>query len=678
MRGRTGEKPGICARAAALLLTALLLAPGGASGELGDFVPTINYTSGDLELTSMRQNEENTAGGRGTKTSDDFLSGRLVLYLDGFVYHPRFVQFLVKDAAGAYRERYEGNFGGSYDDTALSNDYEMRTKILPEHPYNVELFALSMTPYFRQNVASTRVTDVERGAIFNYADRPVFLNVSHTTGESRSRIYSSEYRSERASGSHLLGPMTNSAAYTHTDSSTSLGLHSVNEESSFGNTIAVSNVSLDSRYTRNNIKQHSPFAAALDTDNRSWLEQLNAQLPWNFSTSAVYNALKTVLTTEAGETTPKQEAITEIKSTGFSLTHKLYDSVRTSYFFSRILTDSTSGETESVMHSVNGIYTKRIPTNGRLTISGQGSSSSIDQESAPLVVGEIYSAALFGNFTLSRERIDPDTIALLILTGAGASVEMTRNVHYVVEEAGAAFKVSIIALPPELIAEAHPLGHAYTFRVSYNLLAGELRLVTTTIGYGVNLALFDGFLTPYYSRLRTEQELRAGSIPGGPQETDTDVTGIIIRKAPLSWLTEERTVDSEASPSRSLRNALEYSNRMSDTLNLTAKAERLDTRYGRGLLGTRGYTERINNLNLTMMKNVPRKNFSASLTAYYSRRSSTFDTELSSASGNVSWKLGLLSVDAGASFNSGETTAATGRQRQRSEFYYLTLKRKLF
>ena len=178
MRGRIGEQPGICAGPAALLLVILLLVPLSAFGDAEDFIPTIYSKQGDFELNIMHQSDENTAGGRGTRSSDSFAYERLRLYLDGYVYHPRFIQFLMKGAAGLSQERYKNNLLGSFSDNSLSQDYEFRAKILPEHPYNLELYTLRTIPLLRMSSAEMRQTSTEKGAIFDYADKPLFFNIA--------------------------------------------------------------------------------------------------------------------------------------------------------------------------------------------------------------------------------------------------------------------------------------------------------------------------------------------------------------------------------------------------------------------------------------------------------------------------------------------------------------------
>ncbi len=673
-----GEQPGVCAGPAALLLVIFLLAPLSAFGDAGDFVPTINTSEGDFEVGFMGQKSENTAGDAGTKTTDTLVATRLIFYFDGYVYHPRFIQYLIKDTAGFYDEHYTTNFGGSFSQASFLNDYEIRTKFLAEHPYNLELYKLNTTPYYRETTAESRVTVIEQGAIFNYTERPIFMNLSSVSGENKARIYTSDYRTSRASGSFLLGPTTSSAAYSQTNSSTSLGLYSTTEESSYGNTIAYRNAALDSRYTVDRSRQNSLTTPSLNTENTTWSELFNAKLPWNFSTLASYNYLKTSLTTEATSLTPQQGLDTKTKTSVFSISHKLYDSVRTSYLYNKNQTETTTGDTTSETNSLIGIYTKKVPTEGRFTIDGQASRTLVNQESAPSIVGESYSVHLFGNFTLSRPNIDLTTIDIKVMSDTGALIDLVQGVNYVVEPTGDLMKITIVNLPPEILAEGHPLLFPYSFQATYGLLAANVRLKLTTVGYGFSLALYNGFITPYYNRLYTRQEVLAGSIPGGPQDTDVQTVGINLKKAPFGWVTEYRTVKSEFSPSRALRNTLEYSRRISDATQVYAKAEHIDTVYGAGFQGTAGYTERITNLNATIMENIPRQKMTASLTGYYSQRLATFDTDLYSLTGNLSWKIGLLTVDTGLTLNDAETTGGSGKQTQTSEFFYLTLRRKLF
>jgi hypothetical protein len=149
-----------------LLLAIVLLVPLSAFGNGGDFVPTIYSTRGDLELNMMHQDEQNTVGNRGTRSSDSFASERLILSLEGFVYSPRFIKFLMKGAPGLSQERYTNTQIASFTDNAVEADYEFRTKILPEHPYNLELYAMRTTPLTRMSNSDTRPTITEDGAIF--------------------------------------------------------------------------------------------------------------------------------------------------------------------------------------------------------------------------------------------------------------------------------------------------------------------------------------------------------------------------------------------------------------------------------------------------------------------------------------------------------------------------------
>jgi hypothetical protein len=342
----------------------------------------------------------------------------------------------------------------------------------------------------------------------------------------------------------------------------------------------------------------------------------------------------------------------------------------------RTATETSSGDTKSVTNAVNGVYTKRIP-DGRVTIGVLGSRSIFEQENAPLIVGELYTAPLFGTFTLSRESVDPATVSIRVLSDANALIDLARNIHYVVEAFGNTTIITIVSLPPEVIA-GRPADNIYTFQATYALSAGTAELETTTVGYTIDLSLFENLINPYYRHQSTTQEVLAGSIPGGAQDTVTVITGIAVRKAPYAFVSEYQTTENAISPSHSLRNTAEYSRKVSDTTGLSAKALHTKTVYGAGTLGTREQTAEVTALNVTVNKAIPRRNLYTSLGASYSQRHATFDTDIYTITGNLSWKVGTLSVNMGATVNHAESMGTLGRQTLLSEFYYMTVSRKLF
>ena len=107
---------------------------------------------------------------------------------------------------------------------------------------------------------------------------------------------------------------------------------------------------------------------------------------------------------------PRQESDTDTKTGSFTLAHRLYDSVRTFYSMNRSSSQTSSGDSNTLTNSLNGMYTKRVPT-GRLTVGVQASRSKVDRENAPLILLESYNAALFRSFTITRDGIDPNTVS---------------------------------------------------------------------------------------------------------------------------------------------------------------------------------------------------------------------------------------------------------------------------
>ncbi len=72
-------------------------------------------------------------------------------------------------------------------------EYEFRTLILPEHPYNLELFVLRYNPFVigRANSEIGSVT-LSKGALFTYKKRPVKFKLNYTIGDTESSRSNSE------------------------------------------------------------------------------------------------------------------------------------------------------------------------------------------------------------------------------------------------------------------------------------------------------------------------------------------------------------------------------------------------------------------------------------------------------------------------------------------------------
>ena len=623
---------------------------------------------------------ESSAAGRTIRSSDTYVAEKLRLYLNGFIYHPRFIMFHVKGAGGLSQERFEGTAGGALTKDGLGTEYEFRTKVLPEHPYNLELYTLRATPLVRGiSFANTRPVNSARGTIFRYAARPLSLELGYNVNAQESRVSSAEAKTASVTGGHVAGPTTTSVGYSRTDSRASPGVQTAGDNSFADNTISLGKASLFSGVRQSRLSQSATFdpgEPGLATGRFSWMERFNAALPGNLSTSASYQLRKDAVTREQTATSPKSETANETRASSFTLSHKLYESVRTNYSLRRSSSRSSTGDTTSVSNAVNGVYTKKIP-DGMATLGVSGARTRIDQKNAPLIVGETHSARLFGDFTLAREGIDPETISISAVSDTGALIGLARDTHYIVQPSGAAVLVTIVSLPSQLTSDKDP-EFVYAFSVTYALLAGTVGLELDTLGYNAGLSLFDSLINPYYTHQRSTQAVLSGSIPGGAQDLHTDLVGVALRQAPYTLVSEYRNVASDLYPSRSRRNLMEYSDKMTDTATISLRAQFVETVYSAGRSGDAGYTENVAAYDARLRKTVPRSRLSAGAGASYSKRRATLDTELYSATANLAWMAGKLSVNLGASISRSRTSAAIEKQTVLSQYYYLTVSRKLF
>jgi hypothetical protein len=660
-----------------LLFAILLHVPIAAFGDASDFIPTIVAPQGRLEVNVANNNDEVSSGDRVSRSSNSYAAERLRLSTNGFVYHPRFIQFYFQGAGGLSQENSSSTFVGNYSYAGHALEWEFRMKFLPEHPYNLELYTLSRTPLIQgRSSIVTRTTTYDKGAIFNYKLRPLSLNLSYEEIRLESMAASDETRIAQASAGYFISHFTANVGHSRSESSSSLGIGTSNDNSYFTNTISWFKTSLLSSVRRVKQEQNVLSGYNLDTGQLTWTEQFNSELPWNLSTSIYYNFQKDDRKIFESSAEPANESITETTNSFFNLNHRLYDSVRTHYGLQETRIRTDTGNTTSLTNALDGMYTKRIP-DGLLTIGALGSHMTMEQENSLRIVGEIYLAPLFGAFTLSRNSITPESITIEVVSESGALIPLTLNTNYILEPFGSSFRVTIVSLPA-FITVGHPVDYSYTFSVSYATIAGTGTLERNTIGFNVNLSLFDSLFNPFFSNLHTRQYVLTGYIPGGAQDTKTNTVGVFIQKAPVKLTSQYQVMESYSYPSRSLKNTVEYTARMTKNSSIYTTAERTKTVYGAGYRGTTGLTEYITAINANINRNVPSQNLVESLIVTYIQRIMVIRSDTYVLTGNLSWSLGTLSINTGLSLSRQDLSGSIGSQTRLAEAFYLMVTRRLF
>src|SRR3990172_6680487 len=202
--------------------------PSPVSAALSSFVPKIYDYSAELEIDATYYTDENKSNGRGFKTTDFFSRERLNFYLTGYVYHSRFIQYSLKLSEGLKQRNYTNNTVTSGWIPGIASGYDFTMIILPEHPYNLQLFARRYEPLSKQTLASQAPSvNYSKGAIFTYKKKPYFVTLSYVNNitEATQSTYTNTSYSANAtyykqySDNRLLAL---SGSYNHRDFSSSL------------------------------------------------------------------------------------------------------------------------------------------------------------------------------------------------------------------------------------------------------------------------------------------------------------------------------------------------------------------------------------------------------------------------------------------------------------------------
>jgi hypothetical protein len=668
-----------------ILIIALccLTAPAAVLADLRQFIPQIYSTEGDLEVNASHENRENLVAGKGYQTSDTFSSEKIVLTVNGFVYHPRFLLFLGKLGGGLSQERYSSSSDATSEDSKNNLfvwEYEFRTLLLPEHPYNLELFVLRYNPFVvgRANSELSSVTQQE-GALFTYKKRPFKFKLNYKISDTESNRSASDSQHLGVFGNYFKENFSLAGSLSQSATKTSIG--SGETEFKLLNYSIENQIRLFQRkvYFTSNASQvlsEQQSVMTFTEGNRlTWAEQLNMYLPWNFNTIITYGYFRDIQRSREIDTGTKDLTESMTNTTGLSVTHQLYESLRTAYNFSYNASLTSTGDAMMTINNFNTAYTKKIPW-GKLIAGFQLSQSILDRRGAPSVTSENYQAAIFGEFTLQESDIDGELIRVFVKDPVIGPIELIKDIQYTVTSIGNTFSIFIKDIPVEA-KNPDPL-HVYDFRVSYSFIVGSFELEKSGFGYNLKLELFDRLVNPYYAHYHENQELLSGTLTGGTDEVTSQTAGLVLQKQPYSLLMEYQDYDSRFRPSKRYRAESNYRQNLGLTTYIDARAYYTKTQDLASFINPESTTETSMGMDLKVNKRYPRKNLTVTAFGSYSNRKLFFETNTYALGAVVIWKIEKIDLTLGANVSRIESSLDTGKAETMSQAYYLHLKRKLF
>jgi hypothetical protein len=667
-------RPFLLITGALLAATIVALIPKIAPAAERSFLPRLVTFDGELEAGMRYESYENRTDGRGLETSDTLATERLRLSTLGFIYHPRFMTFRLMGALGLRQEWFSTEIA-SQKASDVSEEYDIRAWILPEHPYNLEVYTTRRNPILGGRIApGPDLVSHEKGAIGRYTRMPLFLEVGtndvSTTGQN-------SYRSETsyASGSYFLGPTSTTATYNHVTSTNAAAVSTIRDRYYAVNDISLPLFTLQSRWEFQDDLQEGPGMAPADMERTNWMEDLSFPLPGNFRTDLTYSVSRDRVASMAAAPPPFDSVLTRTENERVSLSHDLYASLRTSYNMNYTVLDSTGGESRTAAQSLNVLYTKRI-TGGRLTAGGYLSRMNQERRGAPVVL-ETHETTATGIFDLNLPLSDLSSVAVWVVDPSGALVPLILHLHYEVQPSGSLRSIDIISLP---VPPWLPASGSYTFKVTYAPVAADFELLNDGSAYNLSLELFDNLVNPYYNHSNLRQELISGFIPGGPDNVTSDVAGIRLQRVPYFVLGEYQNYRSQVNPFEAWRVRGEYRGRATPSLSATGILSHSRTVYAKTLTsqGIRGYADEITEVIGSVQKDLPRRHLNMTASVSYVLRKTFATTETFSTNGSLLWRIGQLDLRTGIALSYAASALTVGRQRSSSEYYYLTLTRSLF
>lgn len=671
-------------RAARCALVALLAGtmalPAPARGQTGDFRPVFSGFEGSLALSGLYEKTSRTGGTRERGSTDTLFTERLRLATSGWVYHPRFLVFRAQVGAGLAHEEVTGDVDpadAGRMKTSVLEEYELRTILLPEHPYNLELFTLRRNPYLRgRTEVGTESAGTATGASFRWRQRPYAFHLSYQQNAADASGFTRKTDTLASNAVYFLDWTTFAAGYTHVASDSTFaraGSRSTSDEYSGENHLRFfdNRLSLTSNLGRIDFHQESG-GVVVDDARSSWSERLGLELPFNLTTGLSYESLRESSRRRAGAERELEEHTNASETGTFTAQHRLYQSLLTHYTLSLLSSDTSTGSSSGVNHALSSTYLKRIPR-GLVTAGVTFSNSSVDQVGALAVVNEPQQVPLFGEFTLRRNDVDAATISVRVKSATtGAWVDLSRDAHYAVFAVANTARILITALPAAVLS-GDP-GYMYSYIVSYTLRSSTMTFDTTNWGGSLGLDLFDRLVSPYVSYFTSRQRAAAAV----ELDTRTTTAGLRLEWLPFSFLLERQNISSDVNPSTLTRAQLSCRATLSPTTQLLGDVLATSTRHETSPHQSRAFSEQYAGVSLNLQRRFPRQNLFLVVGGAWSTAQGISDRHAWSLDTELTWRLRQLEITASVALSAATLARRDGNEDSVRQLYMITVKRNLF
>jgi len=669
----------------------MAFAPSLVFADWTDFAPVPFENGAFLDVFGSYERDYLRAGAVPSRRwNDTFLRQKITLFSDGYSYDPRFLQYHFSIAGALREEDYYSTYTGSTGwTTGTGLEYDLRLIFLPEHPYNLYVFASRYEPLFKEQSAPQHGNvGTTYGTTFRYRQKPYFLHLGYVRNSIDSGETTSDVDKVSADGQYFKrfvngNEISFTGGFNPAWFSNSEGLDGNAMQYSFGNMVNLQRVRLTSNVSQNFFEQQSDTAGTFKTDQLTWYELLDAKLPWNFRSDLSYRYVANDNTVDqpGGE---KRDLSDKGGDLQVDVAHRLYQSLDTTYTFLRNHRTFTGGETSGLTNSIATNYSKSIPR-GRLMAGVSFGRSDTDTNGQAGSSNEsFFGIPVPGSFALRQRNVDvPSIIVFVVVREPLTEYVQLGPENYTVNTATDPVQIIVRSLPGDLVYPG-----TYDFFVSYLLTTGDFSLRTDTIAGNTSAQLFENLLTPYFSYVQVNSTVLSGTFPGIPNDSTTYTAGLLTQYGPVRLRGEYQKFEWEVSPYESWRAELQYVSALSPTLDAYATASYLNTHYPRGTSAdpsasgpeTAAFTEDSESVSANLVKRLyPPWNMSFGLGGSYTRLNGLVDSNAYAGNATWTWTIGEIDISAGASaYASDSSGAGTFPTRRDHELFYLNFRRRLF
>lgn len=668
-----------------MLLAAVGSLPVPARADWRLFLPRTLESGAFLDLFAADEKDDSrTAAGR-LRWTDTFFKEKLTLFTNGYVYHPRFLQYQLSIAEALKQETYEASFLAPLGRRRGSGlEYDAKLFLLPEHAYTLDLFALRYQPLFKEQFATQHnLVETSRGAGFRYRKKPYFFRARYTDQTVESASSTAEIRQFSSGGEYYAryrngNSLSLSAAANPSRFRSSTGLDGSSLDTSIGNLLDLQWLRINSLVAKNRLDQADSGGRGFAAQQLSWQELATALLPLHFRTDLSYRYLsnENTLSDESASTARRLSSVN--RDLQFAILHRLFQSLDSSYVLRDDSATSAAGDSTTLSHALTFNYTKSI-SSGRILAGLNLSRSDTDNRGPTDVVDEGHPAlAIPGSFQLAQPYADRASLILFLRSPLPPfeTIQLQENVHYSVAAVGITFEVTIFALPAQFVVPG-----SYDFRVTYTLATGSFRLRSDMIGHNASVQLLDDLLTPYYSYSVVRPRVLSGVLPGATFDSSTLAAGLALHVGPARARVEYQDLRWEISPFHAWRADLQYVGSFGPTTSFNATAAYLikDFFRGRSPDASQRYTEKSKSAAANLQQQLFARRMSVSIGGSYSRIEGLLQNSAYSVNGSLTCRVGKLDLSAGGSAYKSETEGLDVLTNRRlHHYYYLKLRRQLF